>query len=433
MFCKTVWQGLHILPYGDIRLCSIGNNADKSLDMQTAKDNNGNIMNILTHSIKDIMNSKIHCEVRKLNIENPSTWSPHCECCENREIVTNFDRTHKNKSRRIYLMKIPTEDTAIENNFVNKATSDGAVDWYPASLDIRFGNLCNHKCIMCSPEYSNLWYDDWDEWEGKKTLYTGRPIELLKNKHNKWIQPTNFQWYDDPRWWPKFEEMMPHLKHIYVTGGEPMLVPAHDTMLDMLIESGYAKNVWLEYDTNCSVVNDKLAERWVHFKEVDIRGSMDATGDQFEIIRFGGKWDKFVSNVRKLKDYEKDSNRKIKLSALSTCYQVSTAHTILETEEWCKSVDTHFHIRFLTGPPYHSPLHLPLEARNELQNMYVNSDSEKAKMIYSYFENHKDITWSNVEHMKTFVRFMDFLDTKRGTDWKMVFPALLDMLNRYVL
>lgn len=432
MFCKTVWQGLHILPYGDIRLCSIGNNADRSLGMQTARDKDGNIMNILTHSIKDIMNSQIHKEVRALNIADPSAWSKHCDCCETREAVINFDRTHKNMSRRIYLMQIPTEDTATEENYLDKALPDGTIDWYPASLDIRFGNLCNQKCIMCSPEYSHLWYDDWQAWTDKKTFSSGSQVTFVKDKNNKWIQPDQLKWYEDPRWWPKFEEMMPHLKHIYVTGGEPMIVPAHDIMLDKLIESGYAKNIVLEYDTNGSVVNDKLAERWFHFKGVDIRCSMDATHEQYELIRFGGKWERFVENIQKLKEYSKQSSGRIKISAMTSCFQLSTIYSTLKSEEWCKSMGLNFHIRFLAGPPWHRVLNLPLAARNEIYEFYKTADTDKAKMIRSFLERNKDITWDDPEHIRTFVKFMDLMDERRGTQWRTVLPDLNSLIERYV-
>ena len=314
MFCKTAWSGLHILPDGYIRLCSIGNSANLTLDKQRCRDENGNVMHILTHSIQDIMNSDKHRKVRLQNLNDPNGWSPHCECCKNREITTNFDRSHKNRSRRIYLMNIDDDSVVSEDTYVDKADTQGRISWMPSSLDIRFGNLCNQKCIMCGPVYSNLWYDEHFDYYKKTSFGQGQVVHISKNADTgKWIDPVQLQWFEDPRWWPKFEEMMPYLKHIYITGGEPMVTPAHDIMLDKLIESGYAKNIWLEYDTNCSAINDKIAQRWIHFKKVDIRGSMDAIKDQYEVIRFPGNWEKFRRNIEKLRQYEKDSNGKIRL------------------------------------------------------------------------------------------------------------------------
>ena len=66
MYCKTVWNGIFILPDGHIRLCSIGRYADQNLDFQRARDKEGTAMHILTHELSDIINSDKHREVRLL-------------------------------------------------------------------------------------------------------------------------------------------------------------------------------------------------------------------------------------------------------------------------------------------------------------------------------------------------------------------------------
>jgi len=425
---------MHILPDGYIRLCSIGTNSDKSLDMQRARDKDGNIMHILTHSINDIMNSDKHRQVRLFNTNNPDKWSPHCDCCENREIITNHDREHKNKSRRLYLMNIENNDVVSESNYSkNKIDEQGNVDWMPNSLDIRFGNLCNQKCVMCSPVFSNLWYEEHFDYFNTNSFGHGTKITVTKNlTTNKWIEPPELQWFEDPRWWPKFEEMMPHLKHIYITGGEPMVTPAHDIMLDKLIESGYAKNIWLEYDTNASAINDKIAQRWSHFKKVHIRASMDAIGDQYELIRFGGKWEKFQTNINKLKQYQIDSNNKIKLMSVSTCFQIPTCYSIIESEEWCKSIGVDFHLRFLEGPERLSVSSLSDQSKQDLIKYYIENkhNSVKADMIITYLKNHTGDEFHKPDSIKEFLKFMNYLDGTRNTDWKSVFPKIVEMIEK---
>lgn len=432
MFCKTVWSGLHILPDGYIRLCSLGQNTDKNLDMQRARDKDGNVMHILTHSIHDIMNSDKHCEVRLFNINNPDKWSPHCDCCENREIITNHNRSHKNKSRRVYLLNI--DDDLSESNFSNnKIDEQGNINWMPSSLDIRFGNLCNQKCVMCSPTFSNLWYEEYFDYFKTNSFGHGTKITVTKDiSSGKWINPPELQWFEDPRWWPKFEEMMPHLKHIYITGGEPMVAPAHDIMLDKLIESGYAKNIWLEYDTNASAINDKIASRWSHFQKVHIRASMDAIGDQYELIRFGGKWEKFQNNIKKLKKYQIESNDQIKLLSVSTCFQIPTVYSIVESEEWCKSIGVDFHLRFLEGPERLATSSLSDQSKLDLIDYYTaNIDkSEKADMIIMYLKNHMGEKFHNPASVKEFLRFMNYLDSTRNTNWKAIFPEVVNMIEK---
>lgn len=425
MFCKTVWNGLHILPDGYIRLCSIGQNTDRTLDMQSCRDKDGNVMHILTHSIQDIMNSDKHREVRLLNVKNPAAWSPHCECCENREIVTKFDQGHPNRSRRIYLMKV--EDNIQETSYHDKIDENGNIDWMPSSLDIRFGNLCNQKCVMCSPVYSNLWYDEYREFYGNLKFGQGTKIEVIKNsKTGKWIEPPELEWFNDPRWWPKFDTMMPHLKHIYITGGEPMVAPAHDEMLDRLIAAGYSKDIWLEYDSNCSAINSKIIGRWSHFKKVHIRGSMDATEAGYELIRFGGKWETFKKNVQTLREYQRESNGQITLLSLSACFQMTTMFSMIESEEWCKSIGVPFHIRFLEGPKMHSVSSLSDKSKLELIEFYKKhlDTSEKASMIISHIENHIGPKFGDALEVNRFIKFMDFLDTTRNTDWKNILPEV---------
>lgn len=432
MFCNTVWNGLHILPDGYIRLCSIGQNTRKELDMQRARDINGKAMHILTHDIKEIMNSDKHRQVRSLNVKDNNAWSPHCECCENREVVTGFDKTHNNTSRRIYLMKTDTSTTVGEHNYQNHQ-EDGVVDWMPSSLDIRFGNLCNQKCVMCNPTFSNLWYEEHFDYFKTNSFGQSTQITVTKDaKTGKWIEPNELQWFEDPRWWPKFEQMMPHLRHIYITGGEPMVTPAHDVMLDKLIESGHAKDIWLEYDTNASTVNDKIAKRWSHFKKVHIRASMDSIGAEYELIRFGGKWEKFQANIKKLKQYEKDSNGKVLLLSASTCFQIPTCYSIIETEEWCKSVGVNFHLRFLEGPERLAVSTLSDKSKLELLEYYTlnKEGSNKADMIINYLKNHSGPKWHKPNKVKEFLKFMDYLDGTRNTNWRQVFPKIDDMISR---
>jgi hypothetical protein len=434
MFCKTVWSGLHILPDGYIRLCSIGQNSNKKLDMQRARDKDGKVMHILTHSIYQIMNSDKHKEVRLFNVNNPDKWSPHCDCCENREIITNHDRNHKNKSRRIYLLKIEDDNVVSEEDYQqNKIDSEGNIDWMPSSLDIRFGNLCNQKCIMCSPAFSNLWYEEHFDYFKTNSFGQGTKITVTKNTDTgKWMEPAELQWYEDPRWWPKFEEMMPHLKHIYITGGEPMVTPAHDIMLDKLIEAGYAKNIWIEYDTNASAINNKIAQRWSHFKKVDIRASMDAIGNQYELIRFGGKWEKFQNNIKTLKQYEKDSGGIVNLLSVSTCFQIPTVYSIIESEEWCKSVGVNFHLRFLEGPARLSVSSLSDKSKQELLDYYIeNRDkADKAPMIITYLKNHMGDKFYKPDEVVEFIKFMNYLDGTRKTDWKLTFPQVSQMIEK---
>jgi organic radical activating enzyme len=399
-----VWNGIFILPDGYVRLCSIGRYADPNLDFQRARDKNGVPMHILTHELIDIINSDKHREVRLLNKSSDTAWSPHCDCCEVREKVT--DNTH-NFSRRMFLLNVNTKHVDAGDP-ISKLNSDGSVPWMPSSLDINFGNLCNQKCIMCNPAFSNQWYNEWfDYWKTDK-FGQSEPIKANYNiKLKRWESPEILKWHENPIWWEKFEQMAPYLRHIYVTGGEPMVTPSHDEMLDRLIDRGLSKNIWLEYDTNATVINDKLISRWEKFKKIVIRASMDGTDKQYEVIRFPGKWDIFKNNIEKLKKIKIDSKNKIALTALTSCFQISNSFSQVEADTICKELEVPYHIRFLEGPMF----------------MSTESFSDNAKdELIEYYKPHR---------IAEYVNFMNYLDKTRNLNWREVFPKVSALINKH--
>ena len=430
-YCKTVWNGLHIQPDGYIRLCSLGANSVPELDMQRARDRDGNLMNIATHEVKDMINSDKHREVRRLNVEKPGEWSPHCVCCENREkIVRRNDDI--DTSRRQALMFHVRSPGLNEFTLKDNMEKDGSVNWGPSSLDIRFGNLCNQKCIMCGPHFSNLWYEEWaDFYKTDKIGFINEKIQIVRDPvKNKFVDPEEFKWHESPQWWAKFEEMCPTLSHIYITGGEPMVTPSHDVMLDKLIANGYAKKITLEYDTNLSAINNKILERWPNFKKVIVRASMDGTGDQYELIRFGGNWNKFVENVKRLKAATAEFPH-IKFESVSSCVQLSTLYEIEKSEKFCEEMDVPFHIRFLEGPVFFSLNHIPRKYKLELIEYYKTLSGTKPPLIIKYLENNLDYPIRE-DSMQRCIEFMDFLDTTRNTNWKKVLPEMYALLKRMV-
>jgi MoaA/NifB/PqqE/SkfB family radical SAM enzyme len=319
-----------------------------------------------------------------------------------------------------------------ETDYTDKIDKDGTVNWLPSSLDIRFGNLCNQKCIMCGPHFSNLWYDEYVDYYKTTSFGQGEEIQIKKDiATGKWIEPAELSWYENPIWWDKLNQLAPSLRHVYITGGEPMVTPGHDKMLDVLIESNFSQNIALEYDTNLSAINNKIIDRWHKFKSVVVRISMDATGDKYELIRYGGNWNKFVENIKKLKQYS-NNNPKIKIESVTSCVQTLTIYDIIKSEEFCKQIDVHFHIRFLEGPRHLSINHLSKNTKLELIEYYKKyaASSHKAQLIISHLDKHLNDAVDPKE-MAEFVRFMDYLDKSRGTNWKQTLPEVFQLITKH--
>lgn len=434
-FCRLPWQGLMITPLGDFRVCALTNS--QAMNEGMALDEDGKLMNIMTHTPNQGINGKWHRNIRINDVQNNGAWHDICSCCTAREVATGGDPKHPSSSRRHSMewrVNAKTESLGPDTYMNADMDANGYVKWNPTNLDIRFGNLCNQKCVHCSPSYSNLWYEDWVGFNNNNLEVPwgfGHPrVKLERNENGKLFNPNEVRWWESPVWWSKFEELMPTLRHIYVTGGEPMIVPAHDEMLDRLIASGYAKNVHLEYDTNLSVINNKLAERWSHFKHVEIAASIDAIGKPFELIR-SANWEKFAENVAKVKEFEKGGV--VKLHRITSCSQISTTHTMFETEKWVRAQgNVNFTVRFVDSPAMHSWYSLPNSAKQELLEYYSTQDTFTGGYIKTWLQNAIAKNVEDIPAIHKYVKMMDYLDTTRGTNWRETIPETLALLNKHV-
>ena len=88
---------------------------------------------------------------------------------------------------------------------------------------------------MCGPEASTSWYKD------SKSSYS-KTIDHYTNN--------DVIWEDIPK-------IIPTLTDVYFAGGEPFVQDGHYKLLQLLINSEYAKNIKLQYNSNLSYTKYK--------------------------------------------------------------------------------------------------------------------------------------------------------------------------------
>lgn len=155
---------------------------------------------------------------------------------------------------------------------------------FPVYLDIRFGNTCNLRCIMCGYPVSSRWGLD---------------------KHPSWARAHIDPYRDDEQLWAELRAHATQLNRIYFAGGEPFMLPGHFRLLDLLIETGAAAGIDVSYNSNLTMLPDGIFDRLACFRSAAIGASCDGTGEVFERIRVGASWDDFVRNVRIARDHVK--------------------------------------------------------------------------------------------------------------------------------
>lgn len=449
------WSSILILPSGDFKICCFTGHAlpGGGDSHGVAVDENMKVMNVLTHSIKDAMNSVWHKEIRAAQAKGERHIA--CRVCWDRDdaatrqgvrstslrVVRSFDQNLEGAERYN-----PERNRVGGQPMIGSATPENASEWLinpetgemkdimPISLDIRFSNLCNAKCIMCEPLYSTRWYEDHELVTGSSTFATG-PKRYKIFKEPKVTGGYTYssdmpEWRDDPRWWKQLDELAPHLQHVYITGGEPFIQPQHDKFLDRLIESGYAKNIVLEYDTNLSVMNTKIIERLSKFKDIILRISTDDVGPQYELIRHPLKFDTLIKNMNMLKDYGLDK----KIDTITTCIGIYSMYAPMRMYDYFAPMgyDKYF-IRILVSPQAVNMAYLPRKIKEKVIKDYDSNNylpHFHKTHVAGYLKNNFDLV-SDEEakvHLSRFIRYMESLDKVRGTDWKATFPEIVALI-----
>jgi MoaA/NifB/PqqE/SkfB family radical SAM enzyme len=426
-FCPEAWSQIEIDAEGDFKICCLANFDD---DFGMARDDNDEVMNILTHSIQDALNSKTHREHRQEMMINERP--DRCRNCWDSEAVgggSKRQRVLQNTAKSI--PEYITVDTA-----ASVTDSEGYVTSKVVNLDLRFGNLCNQKCVMCSPQHSNQWYDDFIALDfdrsGMTTYKKGRFKEygFVRDEHGKTKFNEMARWWETERWWSQFEEIAPRLRYIYFTGGEPLLVPAQLECLDRLVERGFAKDIQLRYDTNLSVINPKIIDRWKNFKKVFLCVSMDETYERYNLIRNPGNYDKFLNNLIEI------SKNKIEIHYLSSCIGIATPYAMIRTLPVADVFGVRANYRFLEGPKWLDIRHYPKAAKVEIISK-LQQAHDKAPLHHQRWYMgeisllRKYMNQEDRSHLREFIRVMDILDKQRKTDWKNTIPDVYDLLMNY--
>lgn len=454
-FCPEVYNQIQIDMQGYLRACCLFNDDNSG----SAKDSNGTPMKVQTHSILDAMNSDTHKLVR---LEYSKGVQP--ETCKN---CYSWEKYHGGSRRTKFndFAESVLPDYVKVSDAYDVTGEDGSIDTAKVklvNLDIRFGNLCNLKCIMCDPANSSLWYEDWDALSRKFTDYSatgrshsfrqggldpvtgdaqywkGKNIKILlkKDEHDKIKLEGMEPWWETENWKKQFESLKPQIRFIYFTGGEPMVVPGMSDMLDELIADGHANMINLSYDTNLTVINQNLIDKWKKFKSVSIRVSVDETDARFNIIRNPGNFEKVKANIIRIQ------SSGIKIKQLSLVCGIANVYGVVRVAKFAHAHGIGFGLRFINTPQWLNIKYLALSAREEiceeLQKIYDSLDPSEIDGVGKYLLmeiNHiKGLAEEESgAHMmiRTFVKTMNLLDELRGTDWKTTLADVANLITKH--
>jgi hypothetical protein len=428
--CPLPWIHLATRPNGDVRLCCTANASGAG--KEDVKDaglvkTNGRIMNLQQDTIIQVWNSDYMKNVRlqMLAGEAPSSCTK-CYQEESKGIVSK-----RQWEKEVWKDRIDVE------SIIKATKADGSLPVNIPYFDLRLGNMCQLKCIMCSPHDSSSWIKEW------KVQYPKyKTIELQQDQ--SWNIDFDYTWYQKGTFLEDMRANASNIRELYFAGGEPLLIPEHYKILEFMVETGAAKDCILRYNSNGLELPEKLFELWNYFKEVKFNFSIDAVEGRNEYIRYPSKWETVVSNLERLDDTPPNITVNI-----ACAVQLLNAMHLPDMVYWKKSMN----FKKINLPPYGAGLigthlvYLPsyLNVR-VLPKHLKNKVAEKIDYFCmrnsrspEFLENPYGIKrwqgliqymmaedWSN--KLPMLEDYLSVTDSQWGTDFRKTFPELKDLL-----
>lgn len=270
--CMLPWVSIETSPMGTVRPCCLAR--------EEITDDNGKKINLRTSDLMTAYKSTYMQDLRKqmLQGEKPST----CQLCWEEEAA---GRTSKRINSRIRLKEL-YKNVDWENLVPDQL-------WF---VDLKLGNICNLKCRICGSWSSSKWADE-------ELKYTPN---VPKEKHvaYQWLKQGAWPRDKDTNFWNNLKELLPNIKYMEFTGGEPFLIQEHFDLLKFAVDQGYSKNIDIHYNTNGTVDPNLDSWVWQHFGRVDIAFSVDNVGERFEYERYGAKWQEVNDNIMAISSYK---------------------------------------------------------------------------------------------------------------------------------
>jgi MoaA/NifB/PqqE/SkfB family radical SAM enzyme len=157
------------------------------------------------------------------------------------------------------------------------------------------------------------------------------------------------------------------LKHVYMAGGEPLLMKENLELLAILKEKNPTVN--LRVNTNLSKVDTRVFETICEFPNVHWTVSIDELGDEFEYVRYGSNWQDFLDNLETIRKFD----HKISFNML---HHILNYMSIFDSIRFLQNLGFHsnsFIVGPLLAPAYLNVRHLPDHMLYTIQQEWLST------------------------------------------------------------
>lgn len=390
-FCSLPFVGLHISAAGSISPCC---------------EYSGDLGNVRTTSLETVWTGSELATLREKFIAGEPIAA--CWKCADRE---------RHESGSLRLEKLDYADlVARDEQSAPLATA------FPKYLDLRLSNLCNFRCRTCWHGASSKWFVD------------GKAIGVVASDKAEIRSFDNLAHFET-----QIASGLDEIERIYFAGGEPLLMPEHYALLDMLISRGRT-DVELIYTSNLSVTGVQgrsIFDLWSHFPRLSVEASVDGAGARGEFIRKEFDWLNFTTNVTSLR--HACPHAKLSFGITVSVFNILTLPELLwALMTQCGATADSFHLHSLQEPPFYRTqilsFALKRKARDGIRRFLRSVRLSEGDPIKLEARLNGVLAYMQAEHRTgDITRFMEMarkLDDLRREDLAGTFPELAPLLRR---
>jgi MoaA/NifB/PqqE/SkfB family radical SAM enzyme len=412
-FCVYPWLHHQVTPQGHFNYCCI----PMHTDIRDAEG--GRPLNVLDDGLMTSWNSQEMQQIRQQMLSGKKVKG--CQKCYFQEGIGK--KSHRQMYNEEWMNKIGIEniknivDRSVENEFI--------VDQPPIYLDLRLGNLCNLKCRMCNPRNSTQIAKEWSELDTSSA-----------GEYSRFWQPYGMdnqeikEWFNQPEFWSQLDALIPNLRKVYMTGGEPSLIQGNQVFLQQCVSMGFAKNIELFFNLNMTRLSEEFVNLLPQFEWVGINASLDGHGIVNEYIRSPSKWSVIQENFERLSRLS-GFNFELGISTVVQVYNILDLTDLFDFAEEISAqfgIIVHFDLMFCMNPLFLDvkilPSNIKLEAIRRLQSFASRS------MIFRRGERRDQSLINGVQSLiKLLQEHQDFEEPDKINDF-LVYTKTLDQKRR---
>ena len=355
MFCTQPFNHIDIIVENDkvlLQPCNVWSNEKYTIDQY--KNNSNDIKTVLKN-----------------------TFHSGCSICKNEEL------------KGIRSRRQATNEFARDNNLSIKKLQ---------SLGVRYGTLCNSKCMICSHHRSSAWVTDSEklgykveeQYRFKKNLLPGVDIFF-----------DNFDLSD--------------LKYVEFHGGEPLI---QSYPYDFLKKIKKLDQLVVKFNTNLTVLpSNDLLHLLKKCKRVDFLLSIDDIEERYEILRYPANWQTLLQNIQWLKT---QNFRLMSFNVISSL----NVYYILDFYKWAvKNFASEVHSQFAVDKKILDISYLSKNAKEKTLKKIENMNGK----IFQSIKVKLHI--NNSDHTEEVRKYIIELDRIRSTNYPAVFKEWWEILN----